>query len=70
MDGSLKRRHEAKYDTPRVGIRQRELVRNYEKRQPYPGNDGKLRKSMHETNSKNSEKGGFEVWDDEWLCNF
>ena len=33
--------HETKQDTPRVGSRQRTLVRNDSKRQPYPGNTGK-----------------------------
>ena len=44
VDGQIKRRHEEKQHTPRVGIRQRELVQHDEKRQPYPGNEGKVRK--------------------------
>ena len=37
------KKQETKYDTPRVGIRQREVVRDDTKCQPYPGNDGKMR---------------------------
>ena len=44
VDGPLKRRHEEKQHTPRVGIIQRVLVQHDEKRQPYSGNDGKVRK--------------------------
>ena len=36
-------RHDTKQDTPRVGRRQRALVRNDSKRQAYPGNGGKVR---------------------------
>ena len=47
VDGLRKRRHDAKYDTPRLDIRRRELVRNDTKRQPYPGNDGKVTKGIN-----------------------
>ena len=48
VDGPIKRRHEEKQHTPRVVIRQRELGQHDEKRQPYPGNDGKVRKVRKE----------------------
>ena len=51
VDGPIKRRHEEKQHTPSVGTRQREreLVQHDEKRQPYPGNDGKVRNLDHFT---------------------
>ena len=36
--------YETKQNTPRVGFRQRELFQSDSKCQPYPGNDGKVRK--------------------------
>ena len=45
VDGPIQRRHEENNipSMPRVGIRQKELVQHDEKRQPYPGNAGKVR---------------------------
>ena len=44
VDGPIKRRHEEKRHTPRVGIRHRELVQCDEKPQPCPGIDREVRK--------------------------
>ena len=55
--GPIKIRHEEKQHTPRVGILQSELVQHDEKRQPYPGNDGKVRNL-----GKNWRHWGESVW--------
>ncbi len=49
VDGPIKIRHEENQHTPRVGIRHRELVQHDEKRQPYPGNDGKVRRYINKS---------------------